>query len=148
MKFRLLPIFVSGLALAGCVTDYTKSEAPNTLRVEGSETRVDISFAPGSARLAPGEAARLDQLVATGVIRPADRVTIAAAGPSALAERRAAAVSSTLLAYGIVTDTLPGEIAPSNRVSIGIGRYTVALPPCPNWSSPSTAQYTNALNSN
>jgi pilus assembly protein CpaD len=148
MKSCLLPIVVSTFVLAGCVTDYTKSEAPNNLRVDGTETRVDISFAPGSARLAPGEAARLDQLVATGVIRPADRVTIAAAGPSALAQRRAAVVSSTLLAYGIVTDTLPGELAPPNRATIGIGRYTVTLPPCPNWSSPPGAEYTNAHNSN
>jgi pilus assembly protein CpaD len=149
MKTRLRLIAAALIfALAGCATDYTKSEAPNTLRVDGAETRIDLSFAPGSARLAPGEAARLDRLVATGVIRPADRVTVATAGPPRLAEQRASVLSSALLSYGIVTDRLPVEIAPANHAVIGIGRYTVTLPPCPNWSSPPGAEYTNAYNSN
>src|SRR5215470_7002027 len=145
ISFLALPL---AWALAGCVTDYTKSEAPNNLRVDGAETRVDLAFAPGSARLASGEAARLEQLVATGVIRTADRITIAAAGPPRLADQRAAAVSSALLAYGIVAEALPFGPVPANHAIIGIGRYTVTLPPCPNWSSPPTAEYTNAHNSN
>jgi pilus assembly protein CpaD len=135
-------------ALAGCATDYTKSEAPNNLRVYGADTRVNIAFAPGSARLAPGEAAHLDRLVATGIVRPADRVTIAVAGPAPLAEQRTAALSSALLAYGIVADRAPVEALPANHAILGIGRYSVSLPPCPNWSSPPTAQYTNTRNSN
>ncbi|MBV9686262.1 MAG: hypothetical protein JO096_03515 [Alphaproteobacteria bacterium] len=149
MRTRRYPIVASlVLALAACATDYSKSEAPNNLRVDGSESRVEVAFAPGSARLAAGEVARLDRLVATGVIRPADRITIAAAGPPRLADQRAAAVSSALLAYGIVAETQPLGPAPANRAIIGIGRYTVTLPPCPNWSSPPTAEYTNAHNSN
>src|SRR5437762_6081787 len=102
MTTRLSQIIVPlTLMLSACATDYSKSEAPNNLRVDGAETRIDLSFAPGSARLAPGEAARLDRLVATGIIRPPDRVTIAAAGPPPLAERRAAVLSSALLAHGI-----------------------------------------------
>src|SRR5215471_7429810 len=51
MKVRLYPIAISLiLALTACATDYTKSEAPNTLRVDGADTRVDLSFIPGSAR--------------------------------------------------------------------------------------------------
>jgi pilus assembly protein CpaD len=136
------------LVVSACATDYTKSEAPNNLRVDSASTRVDIAFAPGSARLAPGEAAHLDRLVATGVVRPADRVTIAAAGPPPLAEQRAAALSSALLAYGIVTDRGPAGSIPANHAILGIGRYTVSLPPCPNWSSPPAAEYTNMHSSN
>ena len=147
MKRRAAPIALS-LLLSACATDYTKSEAPNNLRVDGASTRVDIAFAPGSARLAPGEAAHLDRLVATGVVRPADRVTIAAAGPPPLAEQRAAALSSALLAYGIVADRGPVEAIPANHAVLGIGRYTVSLPPCPNWSSPPAAEYTNMHSSN
>ena len=149
MKSRLYPIAVPLIvALAACASDYTKSEAPNNLRVDGAETRIDLSFLPGSARLAADEAARLDRLVATGIIRPADRVTVAAAGALGLAEQRAAGVSRTLLAYGIVADTLPLETVPANHAIVGIGRYTVTLPPCPNWSSPPGATYTNAQTSN
>ena len=63
MKSHSAPIALSLLLLSACATDYTKSEAPNNLRVDGASTRVDIAFAPGCARLAPGEAAHLDRLV-------------------------------------------------------------------------------------
>src|SRR5215469_17815211 len=86
--------------LAGCITDYTKSEAPNNLTVDAARSLVDISFVPGSARLAQPNA--IQQLVANGRIRPADRVTIAAAGSPRLAEQRTAVISRELLVYGIV----------------------------------------------
>ena len=147
MKTCLYPIaFPLMLALAACTTDYSKTEAPNNLRVDGADSRVDLSFAPGSPRLARFDAVR--QLVASGIIRPADRVTISAAGPPRLAEQRTLAISRELLAYGIVADTLPLETVPANHAILGIGRYTVTLPPCPNWSSPPSAEYTNAHNSN
>lgn len=149
MKTRLYPIAVPLiLALAACVIDYTKSEAPNNLRVDGAETRVDLSFIPGSARLSSGDAARLDRLVAAGVIRPADRVTIAVAGPPRLAEQRVASISGALLAYGIVADTFPLETVPANHAIVGIGRYAVTLPACPNWSQSLSEDFTNAFTSN
>jgi pilus assembly protein CpaD len=148
VRTRFYPIAVPlMLGLAGCVTQYSKTEAPNRLQVEGGETRVDLAFAPGSARLAPGEAARLDQLVIAGSIRPADRVTIAAAGPPDLAGQRTAAISSELLRYGIVADTLALDAVPPNRAIVGIGRYAVTLPPCPNWSQPPTYDFGNAYSS-
>jgi pilus assembly protein CpaD len=134
------------IALAACATDYSKSEAPNNLRVDGAESRVDVSFIPGSAGLIRADA--IQQLVAAGRIRPADRVTVSAAGPPRLAEQRAAAISSALLTYGIVAEASPLEAVPANHAVIAVGRYTVTLPPCPNWSSPPTAEYTNAHNSN
>src|SRR5215472_15383142 len=147
MKTHLFPLAVPLiLALAACATDYSKSEAPNMLQVNGAENRVDLSFVPGSARLAQPDAIR--RLVEAGRIRAADRVTISAAGPPRLADQRAAAISRELLAYGIVADSLPLESVPANHAILGIGRYTVTLPPCPNWSSPPTAEYTNAHNSN
>jgi pilus assembly protein CpaD len=147
MRTRLHAIAVPlMLGLAGCVTAYSKTEAPNRLQVDGGETWVDLVFAPGSARLAQGEAARLDQLMIAGSIRPADRVTIAAAGPPGLARQRAAAISSELLRYGIVADTLALDVPP-NRAIVGIGRYAVTLPPCPNWSQPPTYDFGNAYSS-
>jgi pilus assembly protein CpaD len=149
MKIRLYTIAIPlVLALAACVTDYTKSEAPNTLRVDGNETQVDLTFAPGSARLAPSEAARLDRLVTAGSIRPADRVAIAAAGPPALAGQRAAAISSELLRYGIVAAPLALDAVPPNRAIVAIGRYAVILPSCPNWSQSLSSDFTNAFTSN
>ncbi len=147
MKSRLSQIVIPiTLMLSACATDYSKSEAPNNLLVDGAETRIDLAFAPGSARLVKANA--IQELVTTGRIRAADRVTVAAAGPLGLAEQRTAAISSELLRYGIVANASPLKTAPSNHAILGIGRYAVTLPPCPNWSSPPDAAYTNAHNSN
>ena len=139
------------LALAGCApaaAEYTKSEAPNQLQVEGSTHAVELAFAPGSARLALAAAARLDGLVAAGAIRPADRVTIAAAGPPGLAQQRAAAISRELLRYGIVTQTLALDAIPANQAIVSVGRYAVTLPTCPNWSQSLSYDFGNAFSSN
>jgi len=148
MKIRLYPIAVPLLlGLAACVTEYSKSEAPAALQVDGAESRVEIAFAGGSDRLAPGEARRLDGLVLAGNIRPTDRVAIAAGGSPRLAERRAAAISSELLRYGIVASTETFDAVPANRAIVSVGRYTVTLPACPNWSQSQSTQFTNALSS-
>jgi pilus assembly protein CpaD len=149
MRIRLCLITLAlPLGLAACAAEYSKSEAPVGLQVDGSESRVELAFAGGSARLSPGEAARLDRLVLAGNIRPADRVLVAAGGPPGLAERRAAAVSGELLRYGIVAQTLALDTVPVNRAIVSVGRYAVILPPCPNWSESLQWEFTNAFMSN
>ena len=149
MDIRLYPIAVPLLlGLAACVTEYSKSEAPAALKVDGAESRVEIAFAGGSDRLAAAEAGRLDRLVLAGNIRPADRVAIAAAGPPGLAVRRAAAISSELLRYRIVASTQTLDTLPANRAIVSVGRYTVTLPACPNWSQSLSYEFTNAFSSN
>ncbi len=139
------------LAFAGCApgaAEYTKSEAPNQLQVEGSTNAVELGFAAGSDRLGPATAARLDGLVASGAIRPADRITVAAAGPPGLAAAREAAISSRLLRWGIVAEARPLAGVPPNRAVVTVGHYVVTLPPCPNWSMPRANDFTNAPPSN
>jgi pilus assembly protein CpaD len=136
------------LGLAACAAEYSKSEAPDTLRVDGAESRLSIAFAGGSDHLATGEAARLDRMVLAGNIRPADRVAIAAAGSPGLAGRRAAAISRELLRYGIVTQTLALDAVPANHAIVSVGRYAVTLPTCPNWSQSLSYDFTNAFTSN
>src|ERR1700730_11756650 len=149
MNIRLYPIVLPlMLGLAACVTEYSKSEAPDQLRVEGAESRRELAFAPGSANLTQGELRKLDGWVLTGSIRPADRVAIAAAGPPRLAEQRAAAVSRELLRYGIVTQTLAFDGVPANGAILSVGRYAVTLPTCPNWSQSLSYEFTNAYSSN
>ncbi len=145
MNFRRFPLAVPLLfGLAACVAEYSKSEAPDQLRVDGAESRRELAFAAGSAYLPPGEVRKINQWVLGGSLRPADRVQIAAAGPPGLAERRAAAISSELLRYGIVATALPADIVPANRAIVSIGRYAVTLPDCPNWSQSPTYDFTNA----
>ncbi len=149
MTFRLFPLAVPLLlGLGACVAEYSKSEAPDELRVDGAESRRELAFTAGSAYLPPAELRKIDQWVLSGSIRPADRVQIAAAGPPGLAERRVAAVSSELLRYGIVAATLPVDIVPANRAVVSIGRYAVTLPACPNWSQSLRYEFTNAFTSN
>jgi pilus assembly protein CpaD len=149
VKIRLhLVYFAALLTLPACVAEYSKSEAPDELRVDGAESRREVAFAAGSAYLPSGELRKIDQWVLSGSIRAADRVEIAAGGPPGLAERRAAAISSELLRYGIVATALPIDIVPANRAVVSIGRYAVTLPTCPNWSQSLSFEFTNALTSN
>ena len=149
MNICLYPIVLPlMLGLAACVTEYSKSEAPDQLRVDGAESRRELAFATGSASLTPGELRKLDGWVLSGSIRPADRVVIAAAGPTGLAEQRAAAISRELLRYGIVTQTLALDAVPANHAIVAVGRYAVILPTCPNWSQSLSADFTNAFTSN
>jgi pilus assembly protein CpaD len=136
------------LMLAACVAEYSKSEAPDTLRVDGAESRHELAFAAGSAYLAQPEVRKIDGWVLSGSIRPADRVAIAAGGPPGLAEQRAGAISRELLRYGIVTQTLALDTVPANRAVVSIGRYAVTLPTCPNWSQSLQWDFTSAYTSN
>jgi pilus assembly protein CpaD len=149
MNIRLYPIVLPlMLGLAACVTEYSKSEAPDRLRVDGAESRREVAFATGSAYLTQGELRKLDAWVLSGSIRPADRVAVAAAGPPRLAEQRTAAVSRELLRYGIVTQTLALDAVPANGAILSVGRYAVTLPTCPNWSQSLSYEFTNAFSSN
>jgi pilus assembly protein CpaD len=149
MKIRRYPIVLPlMLGLAACVAEYSKSEAPDTLRVDGAESRRELAFVAGSASLSSAELRKLDGWVLSGNIRPADRVEVAAAGPPGLAEQRAGAISRELLRYGIVTRTVSLDAVPANRAIVSVGRYAVTLPSCPNWSQSQSYDFTNAFTSN
>ena len=145
LRLVVLPLT---LGLAACAFEYSKSEAPDTLRVDGANSRRELAFGTGSASLAPGELRKLDGWVLGGNIRPADRVEVAAGGPPGLAEQRAGAISRELLRYGIVTQTLAIDGVPANRAIVSVGRYAVTLPTCPNWSQSQSYDFTNAFTSN
>ncbi len=149
MKFYRFPLVLPiVLGLAACAAEYSKTEAPADLRVDGAESRRELAFAAGSAYLPPRELRKIDQWVLSGAISPADRVAIAAGGPPRLAERRAAAISGELLRYGIVATQQALATVPANHAIVSIGRYAVTLPTCPNWSQSLTFEFTNALTSN
>jgi pilus assembly protein CpaD len=145
LRLVVLPLT---LGLAACAAEYSKSEAPTQLRVDGADSRRELAFAAGSAYLPPSELRKLDGWVLSGNIRPADRVAIAAGGPAGLAAQRAAAISGELLRYGIVATTLALDAVPANHATISIGRYAVTLPTCPNWSQSLDYDFTNAFTSN
>jgi len=146
---RLLAL---ALALCTCacapVTTYTAAEAPKRLQLDSATTEVAVRFAPGTAVLAPADAERLRRMAASGAIGPADRITIAAAGPPRLAEQRVASVDAVLLRYGIVPSVQPSAETPPERAVLEATRTLVTLPPCPNWSKPSGVDFGNQPSSN
>jgi len=136
------------LALAACVpgvAEYTKTEAPAALRLDGSTTTATLSFAPGSEWLSAAQARRLARLVKSGAIRPADRVEVAAAGSESLARGRIGAISRQLLRYGIVATGRRLADVNTNRAVVTIEHVAVTLPPCPNWSKSPSTDFTNEL---
>jgi pilus assembly protein CpaD len=139
------------LLLAACrpaVSEYSDAEAPKQLTVDSAATSASFKFLPGSDRLAPGEAERLQRMAAAGAIVPGDRVTVAAAGEPRLAAGRQIAISRELLGYGVVAYARPLPALPPDQAVVEIGRYLVTLPPCPNWSKPPANDFTNAVSSN
>jgi pilus assembly protein CpaD len=147
---RAIWVLALTLLVGACapVTTYTDAEAPKNLKLDTATTRLDLRFAPGSAALAGADAAHLRQLAANGSISPSDRVTIAAAGPPALAEQRVATVSSLLQHYGVVPIAQPLAQVPPERAVLEVVRTLVTLPPCPNWSKPSGTDFGNQPSSN
>ena len=102
----------------------------------------------GFGRLASAAAAPARRLVASGAIRPADRVRIAAAGPPGLAAARGAAVCARAVALGHRRRSATARRSGRDRAVVTVGRYAVTLPPCPNWSQPRANDFTNAPPSN
>jgi pilus assembly protein CpaD len=149
VKMRFYPVlFLVLLGLAGCAAEYSKSEAPTALRVDGAETRREIAFAAGSATLSPSEIRKINDWVLSGGVRPADHVAIAAGGPPALAQARTSAIAKALLRWGIVATPTPFADVAANRAVVNVGRYAVTLPDCPNWSQSLQWEFTNAYTSN
>ena len=136
------------LGLTACVTEYSDIEAPKQLALDNASARIDVRFAPGSERLLAGDAARLHALAAAGKIAPSDRVTVSAAGGSALAAARFNSIAAELLRHHIVATELRLTAVPANRGIVQIGRYLVTAPPCPNWSKNPPLDYTNVHASN
>ena len=151
MRIHPYPVALAlmlGLGACQQASEYTESEAPKQLKVDEATTRVDLRFAPGSDRLAAGDAARLRAMAAAGKLAPVDRVLVSAGGAPQLAAARVAAVTEALLPYGIVAS--PGALAgvASNRAVVEAQRYLVTLPPCPNWSKRPAHDFTNTPDSN
>jgi pilus assembly protein CpaD len=152
MKTRLYPLALPVmLALAACrpgAAEYSEAEGPKVVKVDSAESQLEFTFARGSYRLAPGEGGRLHRLMLAGRIRPDDRVTIAAAGDPHLQGQRIETITRELLRFGVVAEATPLVGIEADRAILVVGRYTVSLPACPDWSQDPSADFTNAFSSN
>jgi len=148
-SFPIVAVILLGLAACAPVTtDYTAAEAQKRLTVDDASRSISVFFVPGTARLARGQVARLDHLVAAGEIGPRDRVSVSPAGRPWLAARRTDVIASIMLRNGLTIQPVRLAAVPRDSAVIEIGRYLVTLPDCPDWSKPAAADFTNMNMSN
>ena len=124
MKLHPYPVVLAlAVGLAAChppISEYTESEAPNRLILDGSTSQLDLRFPAGSATLSASETARLRRLAATGAIAPIDRVLVSAGGSPNVAAARIGAISTELLRYGVVASPLQRADVPPNGAAVEV----------------------------
>jgi len=148
-SFPIVAVILLGLAACAPVTTaYTTAEAQKHLTVDDASHSISVFFVPGTARLARGEVARLDHMVAAGEIGTHDRISVSPAGRPWLAARRTDVIASIMLRNGLTIQPVQIAAVPRDSAVIEIGRYLVTLPDCPDWSKPPSADFTNMNMSN
>lgn len=147
-------LMVIAVALGGCASpqnsQWTQTEAPNTLTVSYVRLTHSIAFRGNDERLSPAEADRLATFLKRENVGYGDRISVIG-GDGALDRRRQDAIAAVLRRQYIQVDRgMPVEglaVAPG-EVRILVGRHVVTPPACPNWSKPSGADFANQPHSN
>jgi len=137
------------LGLAACVTEYSKSEAPDQLRGDGAESRRELTFATGSAYLDPGCARDLDRWGAQRQY-PTGRYAYGRRGRPP--ETRRATCATVFTRAVALRHRNPNAHARRGagqwRDPLGRPATRLSLPTCPNWSQSLSYEFTNAFSSN
>ncbi len=165
----VLPAMLAGaLAASGCSSEdiagtpdlarWSPTEATHENRVEFVTLNHAVRFDTNSVKLAPGEAAALQQFLAQIQLSYGDQVTIETAphygvvSSDSLASRRADALSIIVHNFnvGVAANRRISEKMAGRRDELGIvvGRYVVSTPACPDWRKPEGDDYTNEPSSN
>ena len=146
--------------LAGCsstppTVEYQPAvaEATKTNEVAFSRIAHTVRFAPGSATLAPAEAARLGRFLEDADVYRGDHVYLAPTPDDALSQKRQAAIRRALAKRGVLMSSaaaVPGageRLALGDEMTIELERYVVTTPNCPDWSKPTGGDPTNSVSS-
>jgi pilus assembly protein CpaD len=143
-----------GLALAACTpptSEWTGSQAPKKLQVDFVRMEHSAAFAPGSADLAPGQAADLVNFLEQSEVNGDDHLYFEAAVDDSLAGQRIATLARQVSARGIAASALPpsAKDVPADHMLVVLERYVVTPPACPDWTKPAYgAGHSNDLPSN
>lgn len=113
----------------------------------------DVHFEPGKDALSAAEQDNLAKFLNEQDVGMYDEISLAAgSGESAkdktLASRRATAVSEYLRTQHLKSGVDTESGAPSDHVTITVGRYVVVPPNCPDWRKPSEDDPANSPSSN
>jgi pilus assembly protein CpaD len=156
MTHRLLLPLCFGLvfAVAGCTPPTAEwsdlGTIPNKLRVDYVRFQHATAFAPGSAKLADGEAQSLAAFLDQAEVTPDDHVYFEVAHDDGLSASRISELSHEMSQRGIGATTLPAspsEVAADHMIVL-VERYVVTPPNCPNWTKPAYGDHSNTMPSN
>ncbi|HEV2264012.1 MAG TPA: CpaD family pilus assembly lipoprotein [Stellaceae bacterium] len=145
--WMLAAAFVTAALLTGC-THAPNDVTLNQITVKPVQLSHTVHFAPGSATLAPAEAADLETFLGEDRRDGIDGVTIIA-GNSTIADARRARVSQALDNLGFVHRmAAPDPSFAADAVVVTVNREAAVPPACPNWTivgpyDPSNAPSTN-----
>jgi pilus assembly protein CpaD len=143
-----------GLMLAACGADNSAMgppvAAPKQLKVDYTELKHPAEFVHASAKLAPGEAKRLDAFLDSAAVTPQDHVFIEVASGDRLAAERIGSLAHALAQRGVGARVLPAgdhEVA-ADQLLVKVERYVVTPPACPDWTKSPFEGHDNTVGSN
>jgi pilus assembly protein CpaD len=128
----------------------TAADITKEIRAEPVRAVHGVTFAPGSAYMAPGEAARLSGFVRSQV-RPGDEVVLFTGQSGGLEQARLGAVRSALHGSGVqvLSANRASELAIGpDSVLISATRFIARNPRCPDWSKLTNYDPNNMQHSN
>jgi pilus biogenesis lipoprotein CpaD len=142
MKSALLPLpLIAALALAGCGDPVAEASAVDArYSPSRADTMHSVEFAPGSARLDPGQDQALRAMVARDGRAERDEFTIVTDGSGGLQQSRAAQVASSLSQAGarwVSRSADPSLARGPDQLVVVRSAYRLAAHNCPTYT-PST----------
>jgi pilus assembly protein CpaD len=150
----LVSTLALALALAGCAEAPNPPTAgldvPKVLQVDRQQFRYEAAFPPGSSILTAAERAKLDDFLASGMLRAPDHVYISSAADDPLAAARVGRIVDALATRGIGGERVappPGGV-PQDHLLLVLRRYVVQPPACPDWSADPDSDHSNFPSSN
>jgi pilus assembly protein CpaD len=163
------------LSIAGCAHNHSDTSdrpaapvAVKQLHLALSASPWTLHFSPASSSLSGNETRRLAAYVAGAksgndgqvfVVFPADNSSPAAAPAPAIVAMRQASILRALLPMGVTArpglkivsenaSPMSAPIGPPNDVVVEIGRVTVSVQGCPDWTMPDASNTNNVPTSN
>jgi pilus assembly protein CpaD len=143
-----IALLLAVVGLAGCSPapePWLQGESPRHLEVQHLRMKFVAAFAPGTAELSRGEAARLDAFLDQSGIRRNDHLYVEASTEDRMAAARIGRIARELDRHGLGAQTIPAEAEGpgANQLALLVDRYVVNLPDCPNWALPPNDDHDN-----
>ena len=152
MKKKISLMMLSVLILSGCqhIENFDTVAVPREPIVTKAESRFVVGFDYASSKLNKIERERIENFVMQyEVSRQDDLVVFVAEQGGNVAQKRSEKVAAYLRGLGLKPMMKWGNAKTGlQEVEVSLGRYTVQVPNCPDWSDGITDKYNNQVHSN